>query len=390
MVIKNNDRLFLPGNHAVIESKQNKFEELKESQTVVIFHHPGCHACRDAINYIEKTLKRKYPNIAYKYYDITSQKGMEVAQSYYEIYGMDSDELTTPTIFIGENHLVGYDKEGNSGDYLEIAIKKNYLGEELTEEEQKVFSKETTPNHVNTLFGQVNIFEKSLPVLAVTLGLLDGFNPCSMWVLVYLITLIAGLRDRSKIWLIVGSFVMASGVLYFLFMTALLNVFLYIGYLRILELFFGCIALYAGGMSMKTYLIDRGQAVCKVSGDGTKEKIKSKIRKLVSEKFSVIAVLGVIALAFVVNSMEFVCSAALPAVFTSILAQADISIVVYYLYILLYVFFFLLNHLVIFGAAAIAIERFEPDKYMFHIQLLGGTILLALGIIMVFFPEYLR
>ncbi len=211
-----------------------------------------------------------------------------------------------------------------------------------------------------------------------------------MWVLVYLVSLIAGLRDKSKIWLIIGSFVFASGVLYFLLMTALLNVFLFIGYLRILELLFGSAALYLGITSLKVYLFDRKQVVCKVAGAESKKQIKSKIRSLVEGKLSVLTVLGVIALAFTVNSMEFICSAALPAIFTEVLSLAKLSAPVYYLYILLYVFFFLLNQIVIFAAAAFAIERFAPERYLVHIQLVGGVILLFLGIIMVFFPQYLH
>ncbi len=205
-----------------------------------------------------------------------------------------------------------------------------------------------------------------------------------------MVSLIAGFKDRSKVWLIVGSFVLASGVLYFLLMTALLNVFLFVGYLRILELIFGCSALYIGITNLKTYFIDKGHEVCEVSSLESRQLIKGKIRKLVEGKLSVLTVLGMVALAFTVNSMEFVCSAALPAVYTKVLSSANLSPLVYYLYILLYVFFFLLNQIVIFVAAAFAIEKFTPEKYLKHIQLIGGVLLLGLGTIMVFFPEYLN
>ena len=87
--------------------------------------------------------------------------------------------------------------------------------------------------------GRTDLTAISIPVLAIVLGLIDGFNPCAMWVLVYLISLILSVNDRKKIWLIVGSFVFASGVLYFLFMTAWLNAFLLIGYFRPLTIIIG-------------------------------------------------------------------------------------------------------------------------------------------------------
>ena len=82
------------------------------------------------------------------------------------------------------------------------------------------------------IIGKLVPSEYSLPALAVVLGVVDGFNPCALWVLLYLISLVMTLKDRKRIRLIVGSFVLASGVLYFLFMTAWLNVFLLIGYIH--------------------------------------------------------------------------------------------------------------------------------------------------------------
>ncbi len=96
------------------------------------------------------------------------------------------------------------------------------------------------------LVGEVDAKNFSLPVLAVVLGLVDGFNPCAMWVLVYLISLIVSLGDRRKIWVLVGSFLGASGILYFLFMTAWLNAFLLMGYIRHLTLVVGFFALWVG------------------------------------------------------------------------------------------------------------------------------------------------
>jgi len=392
MSIKSRSELFVAGNSNSNNIPAQKSEAVTEQHTVEVFHHPNCHACKDEIQYIEETLKQKFPGVKFNYHDVTSSEKKELMRDYYRRYGINTSDMVTPSTFIGKNYLIGYQTDEKSGEQIRVMIKKNLLEEKLTEQEKKIISgiKKQGTEYVDTWFGRVNVLEKSLPVLALTLGLADGFNPCAMWMLVYLISLIAGLKQKDKIWLIVGSFVIASGVLYFLFMTALLNVFLYIGYLRILEILFGCMALYIGVTDLKIYLIDKGQVACKVGGVEPKSRIKNKIRSLVEGKLSIITILGVITLAFVVNSMEFVCSAALPAVFTNILSKADLSSVVYYLYILLYVFFFLLNQIIIFSTAAFAIERFAPEKYMVHIQLIGGGLLLVLGIIMVFFPEYLR
>ena len=102
-------------------------------------------------------------------------------------------------------------------------------------------------------FGEIDAKDYSLAALAMILGLVDGFNPCAMWVLVYLISMIMGMNDKRKIWLIVGSFLLASGTLYFLFMTAWLNVFLFIGYLRPVTLAIGLFAIGVGINDLKKY-----------------------------------------------------------------------------------------------------------------------------------------
>jgi cadmium resistance protein CadD (predicted permease) len=91
---------------------------------------------------------------------------------------------------------------------------------------------------------------------------------------------------------------------------------------------------------------------------------------------------GIIALAFTVNSVEFVCSAAIPAVFTQVLSLASLTTFQHYGYILLYVFFFMLDDLVIFGTAAFALTSGLGDRYARYSRPVGATILIILGLLL--------
>ena len=171
------------------------------------------------------------------------------------------------------------------------------------------------------LVGEIDASRFSLPVLAVVLGLVDGLNPCAMWVLVYLISLILSLRDRRKIWLLVGTFVAASGILYFLFMTAWLNAFLLLGYIRYLTLVVGFFALWVGVTDLYETIRQRGaDEACQVGDLESKQQTVSRIKKVVMAPLTFGSFLAVIGLAFLVNSIEFLCSAAIPAVYTHILS----------------------------------------------------------------------
>jgi hypothetical protein len=203
-----------------------------------------------------------------------------------------------------------------------------------------------------------------------------------MWVLVYLISLVATLRDRKRIWLIVGSFVLASGILYFLFMTVWLNLFLFIGYVKVVTIVIGLVALGGGILQLKEVIETRGAIVCEVTDEESRKKTMTKVQEIVSSPMTWGILAGIIALAFTVNAVEFVCSAAVPAVFTRVLSLASLTTFQYYGYILLYVFFFMLDDLVIFGTAAFALTSSLGDRYAKYTRPVGATILIILGLLL--------
>jgi hypothetical protein len=82
--------------------------------------------------------------------------------------------------------------------------------------------------------------------------------------------------------LIVGSFVLASGVLYFLFMTAWLNAFLYIGYLRPVTIVIGLVALGGGMLQVREVIQTKGAVVCKVTDEESRKKTMTRVQKIVS------------------------------------------------------------------------------------------------------------
>ncbi|MCX5877232.1 MAG: hypothetical protein NT087_13235 [Deltaproteobacteria bacterium] len=240
------------------------------------------------------------------------------------------------------------------------------------------------------VFGAIRLTDFSLPALAVLIGLADGFNPCAMWALVYLLSLLVTLQDRRKIWLLVGSFVLASGVLYFLFMTAWLNAFLLLGYLRPLTIAIGAGALVIGAVDLRAFVLTRGAPVCEVGSPGFKKRTMGRMERLVAAPLSLASFLGVIALAFTVNAIEFLCSAGLPAIFTHTLSLRQLSVPQYYGYILLYDFFFMLDDLLIFSLAVFTLRTTMASGYAHYGKLVGGIVLVGLGLLMLLAPEMLR
>jgi hypothetical protein len=345
-----------------------------EGFEVDFFYLPGCSHCEEQEPF-NKKLENTY-SINISRHDAATPAGSALLSEKLTELGIE-DEPDFPITIFGNQVFGGWESEETTGGAIEEALQQCLAGNCPPPAGEK--PKDTI---VLPLIGEIVLADYSLPALAVILGLVDGFNPCAMWVLVYLISIIATLRDRKRIWLIVGSFVLASGILYFLFMTAWLNAFLLIGYVKPVTIVIGLVALGGGILQIREVVETKGPIVCKVTDEESRKKTMTRIQKIVSSPITLGTIAGIVALAFAVNSIEFVCSAAIPAVFTRVLSLASLTTFQYYNYILLYVFFFMLDDLVIFGTAAFALTSSLGDRYAKYSRPVGATILIILGLLL--------
>jgi len=346
-----------------------------EGYEVHFFYLPGCSHCEEQEAFNEK-IESEYPSINITRHDATTPAVTTLLSQMLEERGIEYEPVFPVTIF-GNQVFGGWESEDTTGRAIEEALQQCLAGNcpPPTGEEPR-------DTIVLPFIGEIDPSAYSLPALAVILGAVDGFNPCAMWVLVYLISIVATLRDRKRIWLIVGSFVLASGILYFLFMTAWLNAFLLIGYVKPVTIVIGLVALGGGILQVREVVKTKGAIVCEVTGEESRTKTMTRVQKIVSSPITVGTIIGIIVLAFAVNSVEFVCSAALPAVFTRVLSLASLTTLQHYGYILLYVLFFMLDDLVIFGIAAFALTSSLGDRYTKYSRPVGATILIVLGLLL--------
>jgi len=353
---------------------------------VHFFYHSGCPHCKDQEPFNEE-MALKYEDVYFVYHDGADPSQYAILVELIKNTNLTEKDLDFPATIVGKRGFVGWESREQSGTRIEQAIIDCLAGDcggTGEEVEEELPSEITVP-----IFGTIRLADYSLPALAIILGLVDGFNPCAMWVLAYLISLLFVLNDRRKAWLIVGAFVFSSFVLNYLFMTAWLNAFLLIGYSRPITTLIGAVALGAGIFNLHDYIQSGGQVVCEVVDSSSRKSTMSRIQSIAGAPVTLGVILSVVALAFIVNSFEFVCSAALPAIFTRVLTLSDLSTLQHYLYILLYVFFLMLIHLVIFSAAAFALNTSFADRLTKYCRPVGGVVLLVLGVLLLFAPHVL-
>ncbi len=239
------------------------------------------------------------------------------------------------------------------------------------------------------LLGPVDLASLSLPVLTILLGFLDGFNPCAMWVLVSLLTLLFTLNDMRKMLIIGFTFLLVSGAMYYLFIAAWLNVFLFVGYNFWIQKIIGIIAVGAGGFYYYESF-GKDPNACQVTNLEQRQKIIGKMKKVLQYSSWPLMLGGITVLAISVNMIELICTAGLPAVFSKILANNHVSSVARYAYLLLYVVIYMIDDLIIFAIALFTMQATGiTTKYRRATFIFGGTMMYGLGILMMFFPEVL-
>jgi len=364
--------------------------------TVYFFYSTTCPHCHDESLFLSR-LQSQYMSLEVKSFAVDiSEENWQLMERFMKAYSVASSGV--PQTYIGNKVVIGYGTYDTHGKLIEEIV-KNCSENECTNSYVNVLRSEGNQT-INTtivesyivdypILGKVDLRTVSLPALSVLLGLLDGFNPCAMWVLVYLIVMLTGTKDRRKMILIVGTFVISSGIWYFLIMSAWLNLFLFIGLMDVTRIIIGLIAIGAGLMNLKDY-VTLPKAVCKVTDAASRSEIMKKIDEISKPGIVPATFLGIIVLAFTVNTIEFACSAGFPATFTRILALSELPALEYYLYILVYIFFYMLDDMIIFSMAVITLSSSDfSSKYGKFSQLVGGATLLLLGLLLIFMPGVL-
>ncbi|MDD5469723.1 MAG: glutaredoxin domain-containing protein [Candidatus Peribacteraceae bacterium] len=239
------------------------------------------------------------------------------------------------------------------------------------------------------IFGRVDLTLLSLPALSMLLGFLDGFNPCAMWVLITLLTLLINTRDMRKVWIIGATFLFVSGAVYYFFIAAWLNAFLLVGYNVWVQKAIGLVAIGGGGFYLYEAL-GKDPNACNVGNMQTKQRTIARMRHVLEITFWPAMIIGVAILAVSVNMIELVCTAGLPAVFTQILAFNDISNAARYGYMGLYILLYMIDDIVIFGIAVLTLHATGlTKKYARFTLIFGGVLIYLLGLLLIFAPEAL-
>ena len=374
---------------------------------IYIFYGDGCPHCAALEKYIEKEYKHDEDVKTYKYEVWFDKENQEIWENVQKETGKIAKGV--PYFIIGDQVLQGYNDtsswEETVDESIENAKINGYIDnvgvllgitdekdkdktidkKDDKEKEEKINTKINIP-----FIGQVDLKKLSLPVIAVVIGLVDGFNPCAMWILIFLITMLIDHKDRKKMWILGCTFLFTSAFVYFLFMIGFLEVATFINTISVIKYLIASFALIFGSYNIYRYIKTRKDAGCDVVNKNQRRKIMTRIKDIISNNSFVLSIIGIITLAISVNLLELLCSLGLPVLFTEILSINNVTGMMKFIYILIYVLFFLIDDLVVFIIAMKTLKITAiSNKYTKYSHLIGGIIMIIIGLLMIFKYEWL-
>lgn len=288
-------------------------------------------------------------------------------------------------IFCGQ-HMSGYDSPDGMGAVLRAQLEACH---------QRVLAAGSDPAAADMdgtllrvpLLGEVVPEQWSLPLLTMSLAALDSFNPCAFFVLLFLLSLLVNSRDRRRMLLIGSVFVAISGLVYFVFLAAWLNLFLVAGELRWITLAAGLVAVLIGVLNIKDFAWP-GRGPSLRIPEQAKPGLYRRMRELVGMRQVAPALAATVLLALVANSYELLCTAGFPMVFTRVLTLQGLAPAAHYGYIALYSLVYVVPLLVI---VLLFVRTLGRRKLQAHegraLKLLSGLMMLGLGITLVLAPQ---
>lgn len=358
--------------------KVSKSTSKQAEQVIEVFVQEGCSYCERAKKFL-KDLQSEYPTIRVIERDIS--KDPAALADLKTIAATSGVELIAVPVFVVNGQvIVGYDSESTGQMIRNILGDHSQVPDHSTELDRKV----RIP-----ILGEIDVKDYDLPAFTIIIGLIDGFNPCAMWVLLFLLALLIPFKSRRKMFLIAGTFVLVSGIVYFSFMTAWLNFFFLLGSGRSIQIILGLVALFVGIVHVKDYFAFRKGLTLSIP-ESAKPWIGKQIRKILTAENMLTTMIAVIVLAFLVNGVELLCTAGLPAIYTQVLSNHALPGWQYYSYLILYNIAYMLDDAIVVFMAIITLN---PQRLTVRggrlLKLVSGLVMIGLAALMLFKPEWL-
>jgi len=345
----------------------------KSPVEIDFFFKQGCPHCQDEEVFL-RVLEDQYKDqIKINGYSVLDSNGVKVLKDLCQKYNIEKCLGVVPVTFVESDFFLGFDNQKGVGLDIENAIKKNLALEQATSS-QGIYV---------PIIGRVDFSKHSFLGLAALLGFFDGFNVCSLGALVLILSLVLALKSRKKVLILGGTFIIVTAAIYGALILLWYKIFsVFENYLGALQVFIGIVSLVGAWYFFKQFLkFKKMGPACDMANQSITAKLSERVAGSLQKQLNIFILIGIILFfAAAITIVEFPCSAALPLVFAATLTNAGVSTGAYLFYLAMYLFFYLLDELVVFVIASITMKIWiASNKFVIWSALAGSILLIAMA-----------
>jgi glutaredoxin/uncharacterized protein (UPF0333 family) len=380
--------------------------ESNNQERIVVFGRDDCGFCRQLFTFLNSE------EIPFTYLNITNDS--DANRLFLELTEKHSLTRVTPITVVGDKIFVGFNSPRTTGkqiveyvnelESLEVPITQIHISINSTDLQMVLNGGSCSDVACDAeslqspllfdlpILGVVDLKTFSLFTLSIILGIIDGFNPCAMWVLVTFLALLAQAGSRKKMIFLAGIFIIAQGVMYNLILNVWYTTWDFVALDEIVTPFVGIIALGGGSFFLwRWYRSRQVQLVCDITSIDTQMKTVDKFKQIVNQPVTIASVVAIFVIAFSVNIIEFACSIGIPQAYTKILEMNMLSFIERQWYIFVFTLAYMFDDVVVFGIAIWGYGKLQAhgQKYAHLSLLIGGVLMVILGALLVFYPNAL-
>ena len=392
----------------IAHTTKTVYADTADKVPIEVFERLDCQHCKNEKEFFLE-LKLERDDFSVRFHNVSEDNHYKHWQ---KITALENLPKVTPITLVGNTIIEGFDSKDTTGKRIEGLIDKS-IGKSTLNFEEFIAAggsgnieavtggicdenesiceakNEIEPMLITVpLAGVVDLNKYSLPALSILLGLVDGFNPCAMWVLVSFLVILSQSSSKKRMWQIAGLFIFAETTMYYLILNVWFTTWDFVGLDRIVTPIVGLVAV--GGGIFFLYKWKSSEGGCEVVDTNKKKKTFNKIQNLINSKFTLITLISIIGIAFSVNIIEFACSIGIPQAFTKILELNHFNQWTKQFYMLLYILFYMFDDFIVFGIALYSIDKIGlTAKYSRAVNLIGGILMVMLGLILVLRPTLL-
>ncbi len=367
----------------------------EEGVTLYFFWSQGCPYCSKEKPFLEN-LQDKFPSLKVVDKEIShDQENVELLQKMGKAYGREIRGV--PTTFVGDQVWVGYNEK--IGDKIEEGVRacldNSCVDPILKVEGKHEKAEEPGPSRNESIevpfLGRVDLNSMSAFMSTALIAFVDGFNPCSLWVLTFLLGLLIYTKSRKQIIIVGLTFLIITATAYGLFILGLFSAFQYIGQLLWIRVLVAVIAFAFGVVNVKDYFWFK-EGFSFTIPEWVKPRIAERFRDLTRKGRSIPALVGATMLmALGVTLAELPCTAGFPVVWTGILNTQGVSGTTFAALFVIYMIIYLLDELLVFGTVSITLQSSKiQEEHGRKLKLVGGTLMLTLALSFLFAPELMN